>query len=82
MPKRYTSIASRKDEHISLIFYGGTLTPFQIKSIKFPKEEIKEYKFLKIKEALPLLSERIQESIPKCLEAFKNNTPIYLENFY
>lgn len=78
----YISVALKKDEFIVFIFYGGILTPSQIKNIKLPEKEISEYKFLKTEEALSLLSEGMRQRIPKCLKAIKNITSIYLENFY
>jgi len=48
--------------------------------IKLEANEISEYQFLKVQEALPLLNEKVKKRLPFCLEAIKNNTAVYLED--
>jgi len=69
-----------KDDCLQFIFYGGILTPEQIENIKLPPEEISGYKFLETDEAVSLLSKGLQSRMPSCLEALKNNMPVYLED--
>ncbi|MBI4119577.1 MAG: NUDIX hydrolase [Parcubacteria group bacterium] len=74
-----TSEYQNKSENLQFIFYGGILTQNQMRSIKLQKEELDEYKFLKLENALPLLNRNLSSRIPPCLEALKNNTAVYLE---
>ncbi len=67
---------------LQFLFYGGILNATAISNIKLQAEELGEFKFVKIDEALTLLSRGLQKRLPKCLEALKNNTAIYLENEY
>jgi ADP-ribose pyrophosphatase YjhB (NUDIX family) len=70
----------RTSESLQFIFHGGILTPEQVGNIKLSPGEISEYKFLKTDEAVSLLSKGLQSRIPNCLEALKNNAPVYLED--
>lgn len=69
-----------KGESLQFVFFGGKLNDDEIKNIKLDQKEISEYKFLKINEASLLLGEGLKTRLPKCLEALKNNSVIYLEN--
>ena len=76
----WTSPMSEKGESLQFIFFGGILRAKQIKDIKLQAKEIGDYQFLSLEKALPLLSEKLKRRIPKCLEAMKNKTALYLEN--
>jgi ADP-ribose pyrophosphatase YjhB (NUDIX family) len=76
----YTSNGGERGESLQFIFFGGKLNKNEIKNIKLDGKEIVEYKFIKINGALPLLSEKLRIRLPKCLDALKNNTAIYLED--
>lgn len=75
----YVSAISEKIENLQFIFFGGRLSSNQINAIKLPSDEITEYKFVGINEALVLLSEKAGERIRKCLNALKNERGLYLE---
>lgn len=76
----WTSSVEGKGESLQFIFFGGVLTVEQISNIKLAEEEISEYKFLPLEKALPFLSEKLRERIPRCVEALKNGTALYLED--
>lgn len=76
----YTSLTPDKSESLQFIFFSGVLKREQIKEIHLAPDEISEYQFLPIDRALPFLSEKLKHRIPKCLEAMKNKTAIYLED--
>lgn len=78
----WTPPRDEKGEDLQFTFFGGVLKPEQIKKIKLAPEEISEYQFLPVGKALPLLNENLERRIPKCLEALKNKTAIYLEDAY
>jgi len=76
----WTSPTPEKGESLQFIFFGGILRQEQISKIKLQPEEIAEHQFLPLEKALPLLSEKLKRRIPKCLDAMKNQTALYLEN--
>lgn len=76
----WSSPSGEKEESLQFIFFGGVINAEQEKSIKLAPNEISDYKFLPLNEALPLLSEKLRRRIPKCLEALKNNTALYFED--
>ena len=76
----YMSRDNEKNESVHFIFYGGMLTPQRIGAIHLPAEELSEYRFAPLEEALSLLSPRLARRIPACLQALKANTTAYLEN--
>jgi len=76
----YTSDVDEKGESLQFIFFGGKFDEKETDKIKLDGKEISGHRFLKIDDALPLLSEKLRMRLPKCLDALKNNTAIYLEN--
>ena len=76
----WTSSKEGKGDSLQFIFYGGVLPPEQENAIKLETEEISDYKFLAVDQALLLLSEKLKRRVPKCLEALKKNTALYLED--
>lgn len=69
-----------KSESLQFIFFGGKLNKNEIDNIKLDGKEIVEYKFVKVNQALPLLSDKLRKRLPECLAALKNNVAVYLEN--
>lgn len=69
-----------RGESLMFIFYGGVLTPEQIKGIELRDGEIEEYKFVKTGEALPLFSDVLRPMVFHSLEALKDNATAYSEN--
>lgn len=76
----YVPSVDEKGESLQFVFFGGRLDENEIKNIKLDGKEIVEYRFVKTTEALPLLNEKLRTRLPKCLDALKNNTAIYLED--
>ncbi len=66
-------------DFLKFIFYGGILDENQISQIKLQTEELEEYIFKSLEEALPLLSPSLQKSIPACLKAIRENSFAYLD---
>ena len=67
-------------DSLKFVFYGGVLSDIQIEKITLQKEEILEYKFLQEKEAVGLMSNSLQKSVPDCLIAIKENSFAYIED--
>lgn len=66
-------------DSLKFIFWGGVLTEDQIQQIKLQNDELIKYTFSSLEKALPLLSNSLQKSVPKCLEAIENKTFVYIE---
>lgn len=66
-------------DSLKFIFYGGILRDDQIASIKLEAEELEEYAFIPLNNALPLLSFSLQKSVPQSVDAIKNGTVAYIE---
>lgn len=66
-------------DSLKFVFYGGILTDDQIASIKLDTEELEEYIFMPLENALPLLSPSLQKCVPRSVEAIKNNKVAYVE---
>ena len=71
---------SDKGESLQFLFYGGILTQEQINTITLQEEEISEYAFLPLLEAQKLLGKLLGVRIEKCLNSYKENQALYLEN--
>lgn len=67
-------------DHVSLVFDGGVLSSDEIKSIHLQEEELTEYRFVSLKEAVELLAESLAKRMPKCIEAKKRGKTVYLED--
>ena len=67
-------------DSLKFVFYRGVLSDIQIEKITLQKEEILEYKFLQEKEAVGLMSNSLQKSVPDCLIAIKENSFAYIED--
>jgi len=77
----YTTDVPEKGESLQFIFYGGKLSVEEIGKIQVNANELEEYKFVSIDEALLLLSDRLKKRLPKCLAALKDSRwLVYLEN--
>lgn len=77
----YKSADGFKGDGLQFVFYGGTLSPSQIKHIKLPAAELSEYRFLPVKEACRLVSSKLGRRILKSLGgALKRGKILYLED--
>lgn len=76
----YISNKEKTGESLQFIFFGGKLNASEIKKIKVDGKEIIDYRFIKIAEALPMLSDKLKLRLLRCLAALKNKTAVYLED--
>lgn len=77
----YMCARSDKMEFLQFLFYGGVLTSDQIRKINLPPDEIGGYKFVRVEGIAQFLSTHLRRRILLSLDALKNNTPLYIENF-
>ncbi|HEY4484459.1 MAG TPA: NUDIX hydrolase [Candidatus Paceibacterota bacterium] len=73
----YVSYGEGKDDSLQFIFYGGVL---EDNKINIDQDEIEDYKFLKIDDALSFLSKKLEKRLSKSLEAIKEDKFFYLES--
>lgn len=78
----YTNKTEKKDDDIFFLFYGGKLTPAEIKDIKIDNDEISEYLFAKPEEVVKLFAKTgvLSKIILKAIKVLKDNEPVYLED--
>ncbi|MDB5195294.1 MAG: hydrolase [Parcubacteria group bacterium] len=69
-----------RTEALYLTFDGGVLNGKEIESIILQKDELDEYRFVDIAEAIQLLNPRQGGRLPACLEARAKGTVAYTEN--
>lgn len=69
-------------DSIMLVFFGGVFDKKLISSIKLPKEELSEYKFVNIKEAKRLVSDTKARRLVKALEAYNRKECLCLIDGY
>ena len=66
-------------ENVGFLFNGGVLSPEQIAKIQLDNDEIVDYKFVNLADAVDLLGSGLRAMLEKFLEAIKNNSAVYLE---
>ena len=66
-------------DSLKFVYFGGKLTHKQCLGIRLQKEELTEYLFKEPALAVSLLSSSLQRSVPRCLEALKDNSVAYME---
>ena len=78
----YLSATSDRPENVQFLFYGGVLTPKEIEKIILQPDELSEYKFLEVNEALALFREVASKRFAEAVKSISNNTTsLYLEDF-
>jgi len=63
-----------------LVFDGGILTAEEIKNIVLQKEELIEYRFVSMAEAVTLLAANAARRLPKAIAARERHATVYLED--
>ena len=69
-----------RSESLQFLFHGGRLSREQVESIRLCEDELTEYRFLSLSEAIPLLVDRLRERVSHCLAGPRSNGAVYLEN--
>jgi ADP-ribose pyrophosphatase YjhB (NUDIX family) len=73
----YVPAHEEKTEGLHFIFYGGIVSE---KDITLAKDELSEYRFLEVSDAIPFLGRNFGKRLPKCIAALKQGVMIYLEH--
>jgi 8-oxo-dGTP diphosphatase len=68
-----------KGDRVVFVFDGGLLTHPQIASISLSDDELSDFRFVSLAEALPLLGPMFERRIPAALQARKEDRILYLE---
>ena len=68
-----------KGDRVVFVFDGGLLREAQIAAISLGEDELSEYCFVTLAEALPMLGPLFEKRIPGALEARKEGRISYLE---
>lgn len=68
-----------KGDRVVFAFDGGLLTHSQIAAISLADDELSDYRFVSLAEALPLLGTLFERRIPAALQARKEGRILYLE---
>ena len=76
----YVSPNSQRHESIQFIFLGDTLSAQHIASIRLPPEELSEWRFLPVVDALLLFDEHLGRRVMHCHAALVTERTLYLEN--
>ncbi len=69
-----------KTESLQFIFAGGQLSAEQLAQIQLPADELSEWRWVALDDAVPLLTERMFVRIRHALGAYHSGQTIYLEN--
>ncbi|HEY8986010.1 MAG TPA: NUDIX hydrolase [Streptomyces sp.] len=68
------------DDLLGFVFDAGVVSPEQAAQLKLSDEEISEYRFFEVAEALPLLPARQRARAVHALEVLVDGVPRYLRN--
>ena len=55
------------------------MTSAQLARLRIPEDEIAEYRFLRVEEAIATLPERMRPRVAAAVESLERGQPIYLE---
>jgi hypothetical protein len=69
-----------KTESLQFIFTGGPLSEEQLAQIQLPADELSEWRWVALDDAVPLLTERMFNRISHAFRAYHSGQTIYLEN--
>ncbi|MGD1003508.1 MAG: NUDIX hydrolase [Minisyncoccia bacterium] len=75
----YKNPGVEKGEGLQFMFYGGIMDDATATHIVLQKEELSEYKFVPINEAIQLLGKGLAVRLPFCMEAIASEKAVYLE---
>ncbi len=76
----YISNSDQKGDRLMFVFDGGLLPASDAAKIKLLAEELSEYRFVTIDEAVSLLGDRLKKRIPRAVEARSADRCVYLED--
>ena len=67
-------------DSLQFIFEGVTLNSTQLARLRIPEDEISEYRFLPVEEAIATLPERMRPRVAAAVRSLDRGVPIYLES--
>jgi ADP-ribose pyrophosphatase YjhB (NUDIX family) len=75
----YTAPRPQRSEGLMFIFWGGRLTADEITQIRLPAQELSEFRFVDLAEALTLLTVALGERVRQSLAIVDGERTLYLE---
>ena len=75
----YVPDHDQRGESLQFIFYGGELSPEEAEGVKVDGEEIVEYKFAELGEAVGLLEPNLAARLPGCVRQIGRSGAVYME---
>jgi 8-oxo-dGTP diphosphatase len=76
----YLSEELPQTECVQFVFSGSRLDAGQRQAITLPGNELSEYRFVPLEEAMLLLSRKLARRLPYCVQALHEQTALYLED--
>ncbi len=76
----YLANTDDKGDRLMFIFDGGLISETEVSNIVLQKEELSEYRFVSLEEAVEMLGNRLKVRIVPTVEARMSNSFFYLEN--
>ena len=76
----YTSADESIGDSLQFIFDGGVLTEAEIADLRLPSEELSQYRFVAVSDALQMLRSRLRKRLPACLRARESGQTVYLHD--
>lgn len=76
----YTVPEGERTESLQFLFTGPILSREEIENLSLDKNELKEWRFVTLKEAEELLGERLRERVAFCFPRIDEGRTFYLEN--
>ncbi len=76
----YLSEELPQTECVQFVFYGGQFNTEQMQAITLPDDELSEYRFVTLEEAMLLLSRKLARRLPYCVQALYEQTAWYVED--
>jgi ADP-ribose pyrophosphatase YjhB (NUDIX family) len=67
-------------DSLQFIFEGVTLNSTQLSLLRIPEDEISEYRFLPVEQAIATLPERMRPRVAAAVRSLERGVPIYLES--
>lgn len=66
-------------DSLKFVYFGGVLSNEDVSSMLVAEDEFETHRFMKVDEAIPLLSQSLRNCVPACLKAIDEGNIAYVE---